>query len=416
MEKKSNNSNIFFVNLTTKDLAPKINPRNHRYDYVFFGNKNLFPQDMIKLADNSSIHAALLAVKSKFIKGSGVTIESERKSDIKRAERELERIGVNKHFIEKIAKDLAYFGGFYYQVLSERGGRPAKVKHIDFSMVRSGKMNEEGKVEEFWISSDWEYATGRRAFKNDNKIYEPRPIAVWESNDRALRRERGELIIGKTYKPGKLFYAEPDYLAAVNYIEISAQIAELHKNNIDNGMVGSMHIHLFEDLSDPEKRRKVEKGINDKFKGSENAGKIVVTWSTDPTIAAQVNALPVSASHEMFAFLSEKVNQEISAAHSVPFALANIKTASGLQSESELNRISLESFQNTVINPMQDVITDSLEVVLSRIGLEVDIKLKPLKPVDLLASEQLLTQVMEVNEIREKILGLEPLDNIKEEE
>lgn len=396
-------SSIFFVNLTTDNIAPVVSQRLHkRKDYIYFGKDNLFPQYLIDLADNCAIHAALLETKQKFIQGQGFTFDGKTR-DVKMAESFLESL--DKEFLLRSAIDVAYFDGLYWQALFERGGKLSKLKNVDFSTIRSGKMNDQGDIEEFYFSSDWEFATRKHTFKPEEKIYEPLPIASWGSSDRALTRERGQLIQVKSYKPGKLFYAEPSYLAATNYIEISAQLAELHKNNIDNGMVGSMHIHLYEDLSDTEKRRKVEKAINSKFVGSENAGKVVVTWSTDPTLKTEVNPIPVNNSHEMYAFLDEKINAEIAASHRVPLALAGIKTATGLQSEDQLSRSTIESFQNVIITPSQNMISRAFQKVLEVNGINVDVSIKPLRPVDIVASEELMLRTMTLEEIR-KTIGL----------
>jgi len=405
---KDNSSNVFFVNLTTKSVTPTVDSRlNKKKDYVFFGKDNLFPDYLIDLADNSSIHRALLDTKAKFIAGSGFEFTGD-DSQVSQAERFYQ--GVDKDFLVKTATDLSYFNGFYWQSLFERGGNVANLKNVDFSYIRSGKMNENGDVDKFYFSPDWAFATKKTTFKEVDKIYEPKPIASWMSPDRRLVLERGELLCGKFYSPGKLFYAEPSYLGALNYIEISNQIAEFHKNNLDNGMVGSMHIHLFEDLSDSEKRKKIEKAINDKFSGSENAGKVVVTWSTNPDVKTVVDSIPVNDSHEMFTLLNNKVSEEIVIAHRTPLALAGLKMATGLQSDDTLAKNSMEYYQNTVIKPLQDLISDNLQKVLERNGISVEVNIKPLKPIDLFASENIITRTMTVNEVRTQILGLEELE------
>jgi hypothetical protein len=406
--KIENKSDVFFVNLTTETVTPSVDSRKHRKkEYIYFGKDNLFPDYLIDLADNCSIHRALLETKSKFIAGEGFIFEGE-DGQVSAAEKFLE--GLDRDFLRKTATDMSYFNGFYWQSKFERGGNVAYLRNIDFSYVRSGKMNENGEIEKYYFTPDWAFATKKTSFKPEDAIYEPKPIASWYSSDRALVKKRGELIEGKTYSPGKLFYAEPSYLGALNYIEISNQIAEFHKNNLDNGMVGSMHIHLFEDLSDSEKRRKVEKGISQKFVGSENAGKVVVTWSTNPDMKTLVESIPVNDSHEMFTLLNGKVSEEIVMAHRTPMALAGIKVATGLQSDEALTRSNMEYYQNTVIRPSQRVIEESLDRVLERNGIKVKTVIKPLRPIDILGSEELMSQVMTINEIRTKVLGIDILE------
>lgn len=401
-------SDIFFVNLTTKNVSPEVNTRTHKTkDWIYFGDDNLFPQYLSDLADNCSIHRALLETKSKFIEGEGIVFEGE---DLEIARAEQFYFNLKEDFLERTATDLAYFGGFYWQAKFDRNRLIATLKNVDFTTIRWGKLSMDGEVEEYYYTSDWKYATNKRNFTDKNEIFKPKEVAAWGSDDRALTRERGQLICAKEYRPNKQFYAEPSYLGALNWIEISNQIAEFHKNNLDNGMVGSMHIHLFEDLSDNEKRRKVEKAIDKKFSGSENAGKVVVTWSDNPELKTSVEALPVNNSHETFNLLNTKVNEEIVMAHRTPLALAGLKVATGLQSDEALTKNNMEYYQNTVIRPMQKMIEQKMKMVLNFNGITVEPKIVPLKPIDLLASEKLMLSTMTPNEIRVKVLGLEELE------
>lgn len=409
MEKKEAIKNeVFFVNLTTENVSPHVNTRaNKTKDWIFFGKDNLFPEYLVDLADNCSIHRALLETKSKFIAGEGLTFDGD-DTQINRAEEFIK--GLKPDFFARTATDLAYFNGFYWQAKFNRNREVATLKNIDFSSIRWGKMNMNGEIDVYYHSSDWDFATRRRNFSGKNEIFEPKEVASWGSNDRLLTRKRGQLICAKEYRPNKPFYAEPSYLGALNWIEISNQIAEFHKNNLDNGMVGSMHIHLFEDLSDGEKRKKVERSINKKFSGSENAGKVIVTWSTDPTVKTVVDSIPVNDSHETFTLLNTKVNEEIVMAHRTPLALAGLKVATGLQSDEALTKNNMEYYQNTVIRPLQQMIEGELTEVLRYNGIEVIPKITPLKPIDLLASENLMLSTMTRNEIRVKVMGLSELE------
>jgi hypothetical protein len=91
-------------------------------------------------------------------------------------------------------------------------------------------------------------------------------------------------------------------------------------------------------------------------------------------------------------------------------ALAGIKVATGLQSEESLTRANMEYYQNTVIRPSQVVIEENLDKVLERNGISVKSKIKPLKPIDILGSEDLMSRVMTINEIRTSVLGIEALE------
>ena len=70
----------------------------------------------------------------------------------------------------------------------------------------------------------------------------------------------------------------------------------------------------------------------------------------------------------------------------------------------------MEYCQNTVIKPLQQLIEESFDTILQRNGINVETKIKPLKPVDLFASEELISRTMTINEVRTQILGVEELE------
>ncbi len=136
----------------------------------------------------------------------------------------------------------------------------------------------------------------------------------------------------------------------------------------------------------------------------------MVTWSTNPDVKTVVDSIPVNDSHEMFTLLNTKVNEEIVIAHRTPLALAGLKVATGLQSDDSVTKNAMEYYQNTVIKPLQQLIEESFDTILQRNGINVETKIKPLKPVDLFASEELISRTMTINEVRTQILGVEELE------
>lgn len=378
------------------------------FPFIFFGEKNQFPQQLIALADNSTIHNALLETTTRWIAGDGLIIEEGNIS-----EKQLYKLFNQKDYLYRLAKDMAMFGGFYKQVIWNNGGQIAELNHLDFSTIRTGKIDiQTKKINEFFYSPDWNISTWKRDYSGDNEIYKPSSIPAF--NPKTFRKDRqfGQLIQIKNYKAGKnnLYYAEPVYLAALNYIDIASKVSELHKANIDNGMMPSYHIHLYEDLSDPEKRRRVEKGIQDKFSGASNAGKFIVTWSTDIEVTPKVIPLQINNLPEMFGLLSEKVNDEIISAHRVPPFLANIRIKTGFTDAGNAMREAIENFQNTVILPYQRMITDSLEYLLSFNGIEAKLSISNLSPISMVGDVSLIGKTVTINEYRTQILGLEEID------
>jgi len=406
-----NEPSIMFFDLG-KDVntSPIISERIAKQKpYVFFGKDNLFPQDLIALSDNSTLHSALLETSSKWIAGDGLVIEADSDRERKKAQDVLNDLFEDERYLWKIAKDVALFGGYYLNVLWNNGGQIEQLKHVDFSTIRVSKMDVQTKeIPSYWFSSDWKVATHKRQYTGQDVIYEPEEIAAFDPKTIRdhLSREHGQLLQIKDYKPGKLFYAEPMYLGALSYIDISGKVGDLHQANLKNGFVPNYHMHLFEDLSDPEKRRRVEQGINEKFAGSHNAGKIVVTYSSDADIRPMLEPLQANNVHEMYTLLNEKVNAEIIMAHRIPPYLANININNGFSDNGNAMRVSTELYQNTVVLPYQRMITNVLDKLLRINGVEVKTTIAGLNPMSLLGDVELIKETVFKNEYR-VTLGLE---------
>ncbi len=412
MEKDSEDkplSGLKFVNLHRDDQSPRVDIRIRKSkDYIYFGKNNLFPQKLIELADNSAIQNSLLQATATLIAGEGLIFEGSGEEEFNEL---LKGVSV-KDYLWKKGVDLAYFDGFYDNVIWNRGGKIDKVAHKDFSSVRVSKELKDDRPEAFFISADWKVATKKTIFTEDDKIFEPIEIPAFDPKTfkSAESRKHGQVLQARRYKPSKLFYAEPAYMGALNYIEISGRIGDFHVNGLRNGMVGNMHIHLFEDLSDVEKELRVEREINKKFAGSENSQRIVLTWSRTKDAKPELESLPTNDTHEMFTFLNRKVNEEIITAHRFQPILAGIEVDTGLGGKGLALRESIEILQNTVINPKQMMIEDTINHYLEINDIQGVVKIKPISFVKFLAESAILLKTMHIDEIRKELLGLEEIE------
>ena len=117
-------------------------------DYVLFGENNLYPQKLIELFQGSAIHHTAIEAKTAAIKGEGFEVYGET---------EINGNGESLNdLFAKIALDYTLFGGFALNIVWARSGeRVAEMYHLPFANVRSGKMNDLDRVEEYFYSSDW---------------------------------------------------------------------------------------------------------------------------------------------------------------------------------------------------------------------------------------------------------------------
>lgn len=406
---ESNAPDVIVFSLNEVQQAPTVNPLAYkRMPYIYFGTNNLFPQDLIKYYDNISYHRTAIDTNVQFIAGNGFSFEGDKGAEnfINEATK-----GKPNTFLNKLALDVYINNGAYINVLYERSGKISQIYNRDASTIRSGKQNEKGIIDKYYHSSDWSIATGRRELTGDRAIYQPKEIPAYNPKTYSETKNGQLIYVENTLGTlGRLFYTEPKYLAIINLLDISSKIADLHKNNLDNGMVASTHIHVFEDLTDRQKRIRVEKGIKTKFAGSNNAGKIILTWSKDTDKEPIINTLQTSDAYEIAMKLDDKADRKIVSAHRIPPILMGFDVPTGLGGKGLGIRESFNLFQKTTIQPYQTLITEYIDVILKHNGIKADTKIIDISPSDFTVSDEMLLKINTVNELREDLLNKEPIE------
>lgn len=140
-------------NFTQEPLLPIFSEVLNRLDYVLYGEGNMMPQYLISRYNNSAIHKAIIISKKEQILGDGMVSLNNPMATVNFIN-DSENV---KDVFEKCALDLVLFGGFSLNVIWSRDRKSiAEIYHIDFSRIRSGKINPEtDKIEKYFYSPDW---------------------------------------------------------------------------------------------------------------------------------------------------------------------------------------------------------------------------------------------------------------------
>ena len=174
--------NIISINLSTT-TAPIVTETRGK-DWIDYGTEdwaNLYPQFLIDLYYNSSTQAAIINATAELIAAESLVIEDEE-------DRELEAVVKLKKFfnsangnetlnevIKKIAFDFKLQGAFALNIVwSQDRTQIAEIYHIDCSKIRAEKPNELGKVEAYYVSTDW----------SNTRENEPYRVPAFNTNDR----------------------------------------------------------------------------------------------------------------------------------------------------------------------------------------------------------------------------------------
>jgi len=387
--------NLTIINLAQVELPKFIEPRYN--DWILYGSDNLFPDKLIDLANRSALHNAIISSKVDNVCAGGFTYK--KRTDTK-TDKFLDHPNPNESFediFRKITYDYVVFGGYALNIILSKDKQSiSEIYHIDFSKIRCGKANEKGIVEEYWYSKDWaNYRKGE---------YKPESIPAYSEGS----KEPSQLFYFKQYQPGISYYPLPQYVGALAYIEVDTEIANFHLAHIKNGMTPSVLINFNNGIPSSDERKKIERQIEAKYNGTDNAGKFILSFSEDASKAPTVTTLTPSQLDKQFIQLQDTVLQNILSGHKVTSPmLVGIKTEGQLGGTSELMN-AYQIYTNTVIVPIQNTLMRTVNMICERNGLQ-KLELIPISPIEFSWEEGTLKEIMTKDEMREKI-GLEPLE------
>lgn len=338
MQNKDKNKTLNFTKVvSTTHEIPKykcVSAKNA--PYVKFGEDNLFPDYLYELFHNSSQMAAIILQMKNYVLGSGITSNFH----LKIVNRKLETF---ENFIDKLVFDYLLYGGFAFQIIKNKLGQIAELNHLDFKYIRVDE--DETKV---FFSKDWD--KGRRT---------PLVYDRWDVNSNSSN----SVFYFKGYLTREC-YPEPFYISCLTSLEISTQIGTFHLNNLLNGFNPSSIINfnsggnLPEDVMD-----EIENAVTEKFCGTENNSKILLSFNDDITHKTTFERLPDDGSIDKYNNLIVTTEKDIFRAFRMnKLLLGDSSENTGFNKQAYLESFAL--YQKTVIQPIQNEIEQVINGVL----------------------------------------------------
>jgi len=377
--------NLNLVKLSHYNIPHLVERPNQ--DWVSFGEDNLYPNYLLELFLGSAINGALIKSIGAMIYGEGLAATNADESEAnKESFLRLTELLHNSDddVLKDLAMDLKLFGGCYVNVIWSRDrSKIAKLLHIPAQYIRSGKMVD-GEIDTYYYSADWS-----KARKSE---YRPRPYAAFNTEDRT---QASQILMIRDKNPALFYGFAPDYVAATDWIQMELEIAQFHLSNITSGMTPSMHVSFKNGVPTEEERRTIERQINAKFSGSNNAGKILLSFSDGGDSAPTIEPIQMNDAQSAWEGMSKQAVNNILAGHRcVSPLLFGIRTegGNGLGSNADELRDAYSLFNNTVVVPFQNILLRGLDKVFRINDINLDLYFKTLKPADFIDLDVVKTQ------------------------
>lgn len=323
------------VNLSIIDVEKKYN-----YDadevisasrsYVNYGKDNKFPNFLKNLYENSATLGSIINGSTNYTIGSGVSA-SENAAKWKDS---VNRRGDTLYdIVNSIALDYWIYRGFAIQVIYSKLGNVAEIYALDFSKCRVD-----------------EYRQKIYYFKKGCTLYSNK-YEVYDAFDGKYNPERPTQILYFT-DGSRSVYPKPKWQAAIKDVLTEIEATEYSLNSISNGL-SARYILTMPSSSNLTKEQKdlIEKGIKEKFTGSDTPSNFMVYFATG---TEELKATPITADeqNEKFTSIKKAARENIfTSMQAVPAIFGLMNETSGF-SEQEFKE-AFKLYYATQIKPVQ---------------------------------------------------------------
>ncbi len=363
-----------------------------REDWVEFGDDNNYYQFLIDCYTNSTTQNAIVNNTNRLVYGKGLSA-----SDASRKPNEYASMMAlfSKKCTRHLVSDLKLLGQCAMQVIYTKDRKKiAQVEHIPVQLLRAEKCNEDGKVEAYYYSDNWQ----------DTKNYKPQRIPAFNTSKEAI-----EIYFVAPYSVGLKYYALPDYIGCLPYCTLEESISEYLINEVNNGFSSRSVINFNNGQPSEEQQRLIKSKVLNQLTGTQGE-KVIVSFNNNAESKTTVDAMPVNDAPDLYSTLAEECQSKIMVGHSIVSPmLFGIASSNGFGSNSDELKDSFNLYLNMVIRPMQELLLDAFDEILAYNGISLNLYFKTLKPLEFTD----LSGMMDEEQIEEET-GLELSEDNKE--
>ena len=356
-------SNISLVKLG-KYTTPSIT-ENKREKYVAYGDDNNYYATLLE-SKQSPTNSALINGISDMIYGRGLyATDAAKKPDEYAMMVQL----FTEDLMRKISDDFYTLGQASFQVIYDTGHtKVMEVAHMPIQNLRPEKMNEEGDIEAYYYCDDW--ANAKINDKHER-------IPVFGNSKEGL-----EVYVIRPYKAGFHYFSPVEYQSGLDYAFVEIELAKFHLNNIFNKFSANMIINFNNGVPEEDQQRIIEGKIKDKFTGTEGDS-VIVAFNDSTETAATIESVNLPDAHNQYQFIAEEASRKILISHRVTSGLLfGLQQNGGLGSNADEIKMAATLFDNTVIKPMQRVIVEAVNSILSFNDVSLNVFMLTSQPLD----------------------------------
>lgn len=324
-------------NIEIFKLAEYVRPtikENLIQKWVLNGIKNSFYQEIIDGYNNSPTNAAIISSYSLMTYGLGLN----QQQNI-----------ISKSDLRKVCADLNLFGEASVEI-QYKNKKAVKIYHVPKNKIVPSKQID-GEIKSWWYCEDW----------TQSRKYQPIKFEAFGFGNKS----KNEIHVIRDYAFGQFYFANPQYLAALPYIQLENELSNYFVNHVKNGFSAGHVINMNMQEPNEETKKIIVDDIKRKLTGSSNAGEVIVSFNSSKEYNTTVERIEVSDAHSQYNWLCEFARDQICVAHKViSGSILGIAKGTGFSSNAEEIETAFNETMINVIKPKQELICDELERII----------------------------------------------------
>lgn len=318
---------------STECIPSKTELVERNKEYVSCGKDNKFPSYLYDTYKDCSSLQSIINGTADFICGNGVAYDFKNSLG--------ETLDV---IIRKTSTQLLIYGGFYLRVI-----RDPKLQLKDLLVLDYKNCRVDEDLQQVFYSKKWG-TWGAKA--------EVFPIYTTTQNDSVIFY-RGVMTSDDTYPL-------PKYYAALKSCRTQIEIQNFHYNAINNNFSANTIINMNNGVPIDDVKKEIERKLTDKFTGTKNATKFLISWNASKDNATTVDRLDDDQFDERYNALHKTtLNTIFSSMSAQPVLFGQVIESVGFNSQEYEAAFAL--YNRTVVLPIQNSIS---EILAPLFGLE----------------------------------------------
>ena len=367
-------NNLHILNLAAYN-RPEIS-ENKNKDWVNYGTNNNYYQYIIDRYNGSATNNAIINGVVNMIYGKGLDATNSSKKPDEYAQM---RSIFSNDCVRKTVLDFKLLGEGSMQIIY-KNGKVYKAEHFPRQTLRAEKCNEDGQIEAYYYHHNWEKIKPSE---------QPKRIPAFGYGN----GKESEIKIIKRYVSGYDYYAPVDYQGGLAYAELEEEIADYLINEVQCGFSGTKVVNFNNGIPDREKQMQVKDDVLGKLTGSRGE-KVIVAFNNNAESKTTVDDIPLNDAPQHYEYLSNECVKKLIISHRVtsPLLIGVKDGNSGLGNNADEIKTATLLFDNIVIKPYQELLTDSFDAVLAVNGISLNLYFRTLQPLEFTETDDIVNE------------------------